>query len=285
MQNIIYFNNEFIPSQQATLHPADRGLLFGDGLFETMRIYKGAALLLKRHWHRFIQGARILEIPVPVSIVASEMLNQIILQLLNANDYAGQDAIVRLSVTRGHGVREIFPAQPLTPTVLMTLAPYQPAQKSAITAHISSIHRNEKSPLAQVKSLNYLDNILARREANLMGADEAILLNSVGNVAEAATANIFMVKDKQIKTPKISEGALPGVMRQIVLEAAAKAQMLITEEVITVEELMHAEEIFVTNAVLGIMPVEQVNAQRIGHSLTFTTVLALQNLISTSLCT
>jgi len=169
-------------------------------------------------------------------------------------------------LTRGPGPRGLIPPPRPRPTVLITAAPlsqihFPPAQ--AIIA--KDIRRNEHSPSATIKSLNYLDNILARRQAEQAGADEALLFNTAGNLAEASTANLFIVHEGTLQTPPISEGALPGITRSVVLELALKLGIPTEETSIAADDLQRAEEAFLTNSIIEIRPLLQVEGQWLGN--------------------
>lgn len=263
MHDIIHINNKLLPSSQASLSPNDRGLLFGDGVFETVHILAGWPLLLKQHWERLHQGAHILAIPCSLTFAA---LHQAIRQLLQANQVDDEDAILRITLTRGQAPREIFPTTTGEPTLLLVAWAKPLTGKKSLTACLSSIRRNEQSPLAKIKSLNYLDNILARREALLQGVDEAILLNTQGFVAEAASANIFIVKNNCLITPPISDGALPGITRLSVLQVASAFSIVVEEATCSVADLLAADEVFITNSILGIMPITAIAKQTFAPS-------------------
>jgi len=260
MFEYIFFNGQLLPYSKMPFHPGDRGLLFGDGVFETIRIRGGMPLFLERHWNRFSQGSCLLDIPIPLTLPE---LNTAILGLLAKNNLAHSDAIIRVTMTRGQGPREIWPTKELKATVVLSAWPFHTPLKKEITAIISSVCRNEHSLLSNIKSLNYLDNILARREAMQKNADEAILLNTQGKVAEAATANIFIAKNHVLFTPCLTDGALCGVMRLWVLETAGACAIAIKEKTITVTDLLNADEVFLTNVVYGIMPVIKLGEKKI----------------------
>lgn len=253
---IIYQNGSFLPLADATLAPNDRGFLLADGLFETIKIVDRTMLAFADHWQRFSAGAEFLEIPLPLS--AAE-IHAIIQQLLVLNAY--HDAAARITLTRGTGPRGLDYPEPTHPTIVITVFPLSGAivnQTVAIT--ISSIRRNEFSPLAQIKSLAYLDNSLARREAKKNGFQEAILLNTKGFVAEACAANVFLFDAHgTLLTPPLHDGALPGVTRKRILAIAAKEHIPFEVRSIHPDELYQAREIFLTNALIGIQSVAQLN--------------------------
>lgn len=254
--SLIFFNNDFFDSDQCPISVNDRGFLLGDGLFETIQIYSGKAIFLKQHWERLILGASVLEIPVPIDF---EKLIKIIDELTEKNNLKNQEASLRLTLTRGVGPRGINFPNEVKPTILAAIFPLIPKKEKMISALISTIRRNEHSPLARIKSLNYLDNILARREAEKAGFDEALLLNTQGKVCEATTANLFFVKDKVIYTPPIEDGALPGITREIILNVAEKIGLKTRVISFTEKELLSADEAFLTNSIQGISPMRKIN--------------------------
>ena len=190
----MWLNGRVIESNAAAIAPGDRGFTLGDGLFETIRVANGCARHLARHLARLRQGADLLAIPL-----ADGAAERAVSELLAA--VAASDAILRLTLSRGEGARGLLPQSHPSPTLLATLSPWSPmpAHISLRTATVT--RRNEHSPLSGIKSLNMLDNVLAKAEAAAAGADEALLLNTAGRVAEAATANVFAVIDGAIVTP------------------------------------------------------------------------------------
>lgn len=254
---IIFFNNEYLSSDAAHLAVNDRGFLLGDGLFETLRIYSGRALFLEEHWKRLVSSADFLEISVPISVDQAE---NIIDELVQKNQLCGKNASARITLTRGSAPRGISIPSHNEPSLLITVHPLKLEEESS-TAIISTILRNERSPLSKIKSLNYLDNILARREAEKAGVNEALLLNTQAKLSEASTANIFMVKDGIIFTPPIEDGALPGITRQIVLDLSKKLGLLVKINSINARELEMMEEVFLTNSLIGIRPLVAVNGK------------------------
>ncbi len=166
--------------------------------------------------------------------------------------------MVRVTLTRGPGTRGIAPPPNPSPTFVVTVAPLPPAAESARIIIAAVTRRNEHSPLARIKHLNYLDNILARREADAVGADDALLLNTAGRVAESTVANVFLLVDGFMLTPPIVDGALPGIMRAEAIKLA-RAE----ERSISVEMLRRASEVFLTNA-LGVRPVTHIDGHAVG---------------------
>ena len=254
---MIYLNGKIVSPEEAKIEPNDRGFLLSDGLFETMRVYNGQVFCLKEHWERLKKSADYLEIALPISI---DDLQKIIIKVLDKNKLSGKDASLRLTITRGTGPRGLlFPIEQ-KPTVMLAAFPFLAHISKPATTYITSIRRNEFSPLSKIKSLSYLDNILARREATKNGADEGILLNTKGNVAETSAANIFIVtNDNNIITPPLTEGVLPGITRHVVIELCKELNISIAEKPITPDKLYMAKEIFLTNSLIEIQSVTQAN--------------------------
>lgn len=237
----LHLNGALLKAADARIAPGDRGFTLGDGLFETLRVRDGAILRLPAHLARLARGAEVLGLPLPATGLADA---------LEATRAANglSDGVLRLTVTRGEGPRGVLPPARPTPTVLVTAAPMAPPAPPARLVIASGTRRNERSPLSGVKSLNYLDNILARQEAAAAGADDAILLNTRDRVAETSIANVFAVIDGRLVTPPLADGALPGVMRAAVLALEGEARAL------TADDLDRATEIFLTSS-LGLRPV------------------------------
>ena len=238
---ILFLNGEFIPSDTAGISPNDRGLLLGDGLFETMRCHHGKPLLLDEHWHRFSTGAKTLKIDLPVTI---ESLGKRISQLLTKNHLDHRDASVRVTLTRGAGERGISPAPSTKPTLLMTCFSLPP-RKNAVSLMLSSIVINERSPLRAFKSLAYTENILARQQAMAAGFDDALLCNTRGEWVCATSANIFLVIDGELHTPALDSGALPGVMRAQVIKTATQKKIIVHERTISTDTLNETNYSFI----------------------------------------
>jgi branched-chain amino acid aminotransferase len=208
----LWLNGALCASAEARIDPADRGLTLGDGLFETICVAAERPMHLTRHLTRLRDGARLLAIPVPYD---DATLAAAIHAVVAANRLA--DAAVRLTLTRGPAPRGVLPPDSPTPTVLITAGPLPAA--GPVRLVVSTVtRRNESSPLSRIKSLNYLDSVLARLEAARRGADDALLLNSRGAIAEATTANLFLRSGGRLVTPPVTDGALPGVMRAMLIE-------------------------------------------------------------------
>ncbi len=264
---LLWVNGKVLPVGEAALDPRDRGLTLGDGLFETMRVRGGAVLRIERHLSRLRAGVAVLGLsPLP----EDEDLSDAITRTLAANGLT--EATVRLTISRGvPNRRGLLPEPESKPSLVIHAEPFvgYPAElhNRGARAVISGIPRNEHSPLARVKSLNYLDNVLARREAEARGVDDALLLNTAGHLVCASAANLFLVFDDALVTPSVASGALPGTLRELVTtELAPQVGVDVVKRVVRPEELHAASEGFLTSALLGIMPLTEVDGLPIGTS-------------------
>ncbi|HEY4125119.1 MAG TPA: aminotransferase class IV, partial [Rhizomicrobium sp.] len=239
---IMWLNGKLTANDAARIDPADRGFTLGDGLFETFVARDGKIPHLAAHLERLRQGCTVLRMTYPVADIAAAAND-----LLQAN--ALTDAVIRLTYSRGPAPRGVLPPTETHPTLLITAAPI-PAPLTPARCIVASVtRRNEYSPLCRIKSLNYLDAILARQEAHTHAADEAILLNTQGRVTETTVANLFIVKVGQVLTPPLKDGCLPGVMRAAVIALGG-----VKEQSLGVEDLASADEIFLSNS-LGLRAV------------------------------
>ena len=250
---ILWLNGALIAAAQARIDPADRGFLLGDGLFETMAAQDGGVPELARHFARLCSGAALLRLPVPVTCAELDAVTR---TLLAANGL--QVAALRLTLTRGVAPRGLVPPAQPDPTVLITAAPL-PAPGGPLRLITASTRRDAASPLSAIKSLNYLPGILARIEAAERGADDALLLNQQGRVAETSAANVFVLVDGIWLTPAVTEGALPGIRRAKLLEAGR-----VREAALTPEHLRQASAVFAGNA-LSLRPVVEIDGHAIAQ--------------------
>jgi branched-chain amino acid aminotransferase len=246
----VYLNGTLVDQDNACLNPMDRGFLLGDGLFETIRVEDGAPARLERHLRRLSYGCDVLRMDFP------QWLTPAIDETISANKVT--NGVLRLTVTRGPGPRGVLPPKDATQTVIISATPSEIRTTDPMKAKIAkTTRRNEFSPLAQCKSLNYLDNVIARQEADDQGADEALLLNTAGNLAEATAANLFVVIDGMLLTPPVTDGALPGVMREEILTDAE-------QRTLRPDDLARASEAFLTNS-LGVRSLVTVDGNPIGN--------------------
>jgi len=251
----IYLNGELVQQETATVSALDRGLLYGYGLFETMRSYGGRVFRLEEHYRRLRDGAARLAMAVPLTL---RELSEAVEAVLDRNELS--DARVRLMLTAG--------AEGAAGSVILmarevTEYPRQ-LYGRGMSALVTSTRRNETSFLSGVKSLNSLDNVLAREDARRQGADEAILLNTRGFVAEGSASNVFMVLDGRLVTPSLSSGCLAGITRQAVLEIAAESGLEAIETDVQLSAFAVASEAFLTGSVMEVMPLTRLDDGPVG---------------------
>ena len=259
----VYVNGKIIDEKKAVISVLDRGLLYGDGLFETMRSYNGMVLALDRHLQRLYRSAGMIGLKIYSS---RRYIKKGIYKLLRVNRL--KDAYIRLAVTRGKGRVGLNTTAVKGQSLIIIVKKFTPYPRECYEKGISlatvSIRRDERSYLSTIKSLNYLNNILARIEAQGKGADDALLFNTKGKIAESAVSNIFMIRGDRLITPSVDSGILPGITREIVLSIAHKAGLRPVAGFISLAELKGADEVFLTNTLMEIMPVIKINKKRIG---------------------
>ena len=250
---IVFLNGKFLPEADAVVPLNDRGFLLGDGLFETMRVANGKPFRCAQHLERLTRGADFLKIKLPFT---PKEIQKFAGELIEQNKLA--EAILRVTLTRGAGARGYSPKNSGPPTLALTLHPLppvnadEPVQWSLVT---SSFRLPAGDALASFKTTSKILNVLARAEAEEQGADEALLLNANGEVAETAGGNIFWVYQDKICTVPTGRGVLPGITRAVVLEICQSLGLETNKRVIKPEQLRNAEGIFVTQSALGIVPV------------------------------
>ena len=260
---MVYLNGRIIPAAKAAISALDRGFLYGDGLFETLRAYRGHCFRLEDHLSRLAESAQALKIPLPAPV---PKMAKAIPELIRANHLS--DAYVRLTLSRGQheGQLALETSSPPTLVIVARPLPARPPRdyRTGIVAIISETRQNAESPSRRHKTLNYLDNLLAHEEAHLAGAREAILLNTRGVVAEAATANLFLAEDDRVVTPSLEANILAGITRQVVLEIAGELGLVTEESLFGPDRLLAANELFLTNSLIELLPVRQIGETKIG---------------------
>ncbi|HEB76730.1 MAG TPA: branched-chain amino acid aminotransferase [Nitrospirae bacterium] len=257
----VYLNGEYIQETEARVSVFDRGFLYGDGLFETMRSYGGRIFRLDQHLGRLSRGLDLLRIGGPWT---HDALRRVLYRLLDINGLS--DAYIRLTVSRGTGGRGIDVGDCGPPTVVAVARPFTPypehLYRDGVRVCVSAERVNCRSPLdSDLKSLNFLNNILARMEASEKGLFEAFMLNQEGYLAEGTVSNIFFVSDGVLCTPSAAAGILKGVTREAVLEAARRRGVEVREGLFVPGDLHKAAEVFITNSLIGIMPVSEVDGR------------------------
>jgi len=262
MEELVWLNGTLCPKKDAKISIDDRGFLLGDGVFETMRSYRGNVFRLGRHLSRLLDSLAVIHLTIAYQ---PEELKQAVYDTLKANRL--QDAYIRLTVTRGQGGRGIDLPEKLSPTAIVTAREFIPYKKrfyeEGMRAGISVIKQNSSSPVSRIKSLNFLPNILARIEAKQEGLDEAILLNTEDFICEGTVSNIFLVKHGNLITPDKESGILPGVTREVIIELALREGIRIEERKVKPSELKEADECFLTNTLMEVMPVSEIDGVKI----------------------
>jgi aminodeoxychorismate lyase len=261
---LIFLNGQFVPEERAVVSVFDRSFLYGDGLFETIRIFRGKPFRWQQHLERLQRGAEFLKIKLPYS---PEMLRGFADELIAKNKMP--DALLRMTLSRGVGVRGYSPKGADSPTLVMSLhpAPDHTASSPSRWKLITSSHRlPANEPLARFKTCNKLAQTLARAEADAAGADEALLLNTDGFIVEGASSNLFWNESDTICTPPLASGILPGVTRGVVLEICTKLGLKIREANTGVEGLKYADGIFVSLSSFGIAEAVSLDNRACGRS-------------------
>lgn len=260
----IYLDGQFYDKENAKVSVFDHGLLYGDGVFEGIRFYRGKVFRLEEHIARLYDSAKAICLTIPLT--AAEM-TEALLETIRQNDL--QDGYVRLVVTRGPGDLGLNPLLCPKATVIIiaakiTLYPEEMYKNglSVVTCATRRIPHGALSPM--VKSLNYLNNVLAKIEAQQSGAGEGLMLNEQGYVAECTGDNIFTIKNGKIFTPPISSGALAGITREVVFEIAADLGVSISEPNMTRYDIYTADECFLTGTAAEIIPAVKLDTRIIG---------------------
>lgn len=261
---LIYIDGEYYPKSQAKISVYDHGLLYGDGVFEGIRLYKGVVFKLKEHVERLYDSAHSIMLQMPLT--KEQMINAV-LETLRKNKL--RDGYIRLIVTRGIGDLGLDPRKcPKASTIIIadTIKVYaSEAKEKGITTIISWVRRDPVDATThEIKSLNYLNSVMAKIEANISGVDEAICLDKNGCVCEGVGENVFIVKKGKIFTPPSSVGALPGITAVTVVELAQKLGYEVTETNVTPNQLFNADEVFFTGTAVEVAPIREVNKRQIG---------------------
>lgn len=245
---LVSLNGVLTPTDKPCLLPTDRGVLYGDGLFETVRIYHSRLFRLETHLQRLASAAVKLRLSPP----SLERVVGEVRQLIDAN--GRENGFLRITLTRGT-TPGLDSTREVSPTLLLTTGPLRPNTDQPVRLVTVTIRREANALLSGIKSLNYLPNILARFEVKDQGADEGLMLNTQGAVAEGTISNIFWITGNTLFTPALACGALPGITRAVTLDMAMEIGMAFREGVFFPDELDRADCVFVTNALIEITPV------------------------------
>ncbi|MDH5460119.1 MAG: branched-chain-amino-acid transaminase [Candidatus Bathyarchaeota archaeon] len=261
---LVYIDGEYYPKSQAKISVYDHGLLYGDGVFEGIRAYSGVVFKLKEHIDRLYRSARVIMLNIPQT--KEKMINAV-LETLRKNNL--RDAYIRLVVTRGVGDLGLDPRKCSKPTVIIITDIIKlhstEAKEKGIRAMLVWVKRDPVDATShEVKSLNYLNSILGKIEANIAGFDEAICLDKNGYISEGVAENLFIVKNGKIITPPTSTGALVGITRAVAMKLAEKLGYTAIESNITPTDLFTADEAFFTGTAAEIVPIVEANKRTIG---------------------
>jgi len=245
----VFLNDQLVQENSALVSVFDRSFLYGDGLFETARVFNGKPFRWAQHLHRLREGARFLNIQVPLS---DDVLSGFVLELISKNQLP--DSLLRMTLSRGVGVRGYSPKAAENPLLVMSLHPApldfdSPPRWKLLT---SSITLPANQPLASFKTCNKLPQIVARAQADEAGADEALLLNSEGAIVEGSSSNLFWMEGDTVCTPPLAAGILPGVTRAAILELSRTLSRATREDSIAPERLRHAEGVFLSLSSIGL---------------------------------
>jgi len=261
----VYIDGKFYPKSDAKISVYDHGLLYGDGVFEGIRAYDGVVFKLKEHIERLYKSAHTIMLQIPITQV--QMIKAVI-DTLKKNKL--KNSYIRLVVTRGKGDLGLDPRKCPKATVIIITEPMialhsQDKKEKGITAMIAWVKRDPVDATShEVKSLNYLNSILAKIESNIAGVDEAICLDKTGFVCEGVAENIFIVTSGKVVTPPTATGALRGITRATVMQLTEKLGYPIVERNITANDLFTADEVFLTGTAAEITPVREINKRTIG---------------------
>jgi len=257
--NYIFLNDRILSEGEACISPLDRGFLYGDGLFETLKAQSGIIYFLEKHLARMASAAKLLKIPFPIDFPFA----QIIKELLKKNDLQ-DEAAVKICLSRGKQGNKLTFYEPTTPTLVITVRPYLRKntaewEKGLRLSIEREIFQNATSNLSKLKSLNYLLYLLIQTRAQEKGYEEAILINIKQEICECTTANIFFFRKGRLETPAVSCGILPGILRESLMECLNAGGQKVYEVEHSHIILRECEEIFITNSLTEIMPVGQVD--------------------------
>lgn len=260
----VYVNGLFVDRSKAVVSVFDHGLLYGDGVFEGIRVYNGSVFRLADHVDRLYDSAKSIHLRVPLT---KQDLTEAIIETLRRNRL--RDAYVRLVVTRGTGDLGVDPLLCKDPTLFIIAEPMNsglgPKEPKVVRLVMSSVRRDSVAATShEIKSLNYLNSILAKVEANLAGADDAILLDERGFVSEASVTNIFLVKDGKVSTPSSAAGILHGITRARIISLCSDLGLDIRECDVTPFDLVTADEVFLAGTKSEIVAVGTVSGTKIG---------------------
>jgi branched-chain amino acid aminotransferase len=280
----IFLNDKFVKQEDAVVSVFDHGFLYGDGIYETIRSYGSRLFMCEQHIARLFRSAEAIGLTIPIH---RKDWPGLLHESMARNDVGTpqRDAYLRVTVSRGAGGIGLDPALCPSPTiVIMTkplVAPAAALYETGVDVILATTRRNLPSALSpQIKSLNFLNNILAKREALAAGAFDSVLLNWEGHLTECTISNLFFVTDRRLHTPSLECGLLDGITRSIVLQLAKEHHLTVQEGRFTPEQLDRSDECFVTNTSMEILPVTSVDRKPIGTGKPGPLTQTLRNLFS-----
>ncbi len=261
----VWINGQLYDRENAKIGVYDHGLLYGDGVFEGMRIYGGMVFRLQEHLERLWHSAKAIWLEIPISM---DEMAEAVNQTIRINGL--EDGYVRLLVTRGAGTLGLDPNRTSDPQVIVIvdhieLYPKEYYRKGLEIVTVSTIRNHPAALSPRIKSLNYLNNILAKIEGQQAGCVEALMLNHKGEIAECTGDNIFLVADGELRTPPIDAGILEGITRAVVMELAEEAGIRVRELPLTKHDVYIADECFLTGSAAEVVPVVKVDSRQIGN--------------------
>lgn len=266
MEEFCWLNGDLVPVGEARISVLDHGLLYGDGVFEGMRVYNGRTFRLREHLVRLQQSAQALKLVIPYAL---DVLTQACEDLITANKM--DSGYIRLVVTRGEGFLGLDPRNCDTPNVFILYRGLKMGEDTIqqhgaklITASVRRTPLDVLDP--KIKTLNYINNILAKMEASQAGADDALMLNHGGQVAEASAANLFIVKNGVLSTPPCEAGALQGITRDAVMELAIRSNIAVEERPMSLYDVYNADEAFLTGSGAELIPIAQVDGRQLQYA-------------------
>jgi branched-chain amino acid aminotransferase len=264
----IFLNDKFVRQVEAVVSVFDHGFLYGDGVYETLRSYGSRLFMREQHIARLFRSAEAIGLSIPIH---RELWPELLHESMARNDVGTlqRDAYLRITVSRGAGGIGLDPALCPSPTIVIIaqplVAPAAALYETGVNVILATTRRNLPSALSsQIKSLNFLNNILAKREALAAGAFDSVLLNWEGHLTECTISNLFFVTDGRLHTPSLECGILDGITRSMVLHLAKEQNLTVEEGRFTPGQLYRSDECFVTNTSMEIMPVTSVDRQPIG---------------------
>ncbi len=264
-ESIVYINGLFTPLKNAKVSILDRGFCYGDGLFETMRAFRGKVFRSNQHIERLFQSLPFIFIDLPMTLYE---VNSAVQETLDRSNI--KNAIIRLTVTRGINEPSFQINQEVAPTLVIHARPHQPLPKTIYRKGVNISLITMQSPVLpgvnrSLKTCNYLFNILLRQVSQLQGSMESVIVDPILGVTEGSTSNVFIVKDGILKTPSLNRSVLEGITRKVVIEIAMNHKIPVSKELLMSEDIINSDEVFITNSGIDIVPVVSVDDKPIGN--------------------